>query len=67
MKALKIIIGLAGGVYAVLQVRELIGMLQQGDAHDLGTTKLLACVGSILLGSALCIGLLQNALRKRAG
>ena len=67
MKAVKIIIGLAGGVYAVLQVRELIGMLQRGVAEDLGTTKLLACVAGILLGAALCIGLLQNALRKRAG
>jgi hypothetical protein len=67
MKAAKIFFGLLGGVYAVMQAVQLIGALQKGDISGMGTTKLLVCIGGLLLGAALCIGLLMSAFKKPAG
>jgi hypothetical protein len=67
MKAVKIIIGLAGGAYAAFQVRQLVQLLRAGNTSEYAKSGMLGCIAGILLGAALCIGLLQNALRKRAG
>lgn len=64
MKAAKIFFGLLGGVYAVMQAVSLIHVMQEGGFSTITTTKLLATIGGLLLGAALCIGLLMSALKK---
>ena len=67
MKAIKIIIGLAGGVYAALQVRHLVQLLQAKETTDYRSSTLLGCLAGICLGAALCIGLLRSAFKKPSG
>lgn len=60
MKLVKIIIGLAAGVYAAFQVRQLTQLLQEEQT----SVGLFGCIAGLCLGAALCIYLLTSAFKR---
>lgn len=63
-RAVKIIIGLAAGVYAVLQVRQLTQLLERGDRSAYATGGLFGCVAGLCLGVVVCVVLLRSAFKR---